>query len=225
MRSSSPPEEIASSSRWLVVSKPAGWLSVRPSVPGSEPVLADWLQEKYGKLWIVHRLDVGTSGVILFAKTAEDQRQASFWFHDHKIRKIYDLLAAGIPPAPVFRIREPVGGKPASTQVEVRERYGERAFLATACPRSGRRHQIRAHLAHQRCPILGDPEYGGPSVLASGGRRLEIPRVALHASRLELPTGEIFEAPPPGDFQSWVSVLREWAKAGESQKEGGSGDE
>lgn len=202
------PGEIASSSRWLVVSKPAGWLSVRPTTPGSEPVLADWLQEKHGKLWIVHRLDLQTSGVMLFAKTAEDHRQASFWFHDHKVKKTYELLAAATPPAPVFRIREPVQGKPATTQVEVRERFGERAFLASAFPRSGRRHQIRAHLAHQGCPILGDAEYGGPLALELGGRRLEVSRVALHASRLELPTGEVFEAPLPEDFQGWVSALR-----------------
>jgi 23S rRNA-/tRNA-specific pseudouridylate synthase len=106
-----------------------------------------------------------------------------------------------------MRVKRPVGGAPSVSQVEVRESYQE-GFLARVTPITGRRHQIRIHLAAEGHPLWGDVKYGGPAAVQVGGRELGIGRVALHSARLELPTREVFEAPWPADFQSWVEELR-----------------
>lgn len=198
------PTVLSETSRWLILMKPPGWLSVRPASRDPRPVLGDWLKGRSGaELFPVHRLDAETSGVILFAKGAEAHREASLWFQSRKVRKTYHALASGQPSAPMSRVSEPVGGQAALSQIEVKERFAG-AFLAQVTPRTGRRHQIRIHLASKGNPILGDTEYGGPRAL--GG--IEIARVALHAFRLELPGGERFEAQWAPDFAAWVEALR-----------------
>jgi 23S rRNA-/tRNA-specific pseudouridylate synthase len=98
---------------------------------------------------------------------------------------------------------------PSTTQVELRETYGDRACLLRVMPLTGRRHQIRIHLSEQGYPLLGDSQYGGPAeqVLPKGAL-LRVGRVALHAAKLELPTREVFEAAWPADFREWVEQLR-----------------
>lgn len=198
---------IAKTPQWLALYKPAGWLTI-PGRQTSAPVLSEWAEREHGKVWVVHRLDRETSGVVLMALTAEAHRQANLWFQNHEVRKAYDLLAQGRPRAPMLRIKEPIEGAPSVTQVECKQSF-EGCFLARAVPLSGRRHQIRIHLAHEGNSLLGDPTYKGPRQIAlPGGNVLEIGRVALHASRLELPTKEVFEAPWPEDFAGWVARLR-----------------
>jgi tRNA pseudouridine32 synthase/23S rRNA pseudouridine746 synthase len=149
----------------------------------------------------VHRLDRETSGVLLLARDADSHREANRWFEHHEIRKLYDFLAVGRLSAPLVKVKAPIQGAPALTQFEtVRARDG--FFHGRARPFTGKRHQIRIHLAGLGHSILGDSKYGGPREL--GGR--EYGRVALHASRLELPTGEVFESPFPADFAHWVSA-------------------
>ncbi len=211
------PEVIARTERWLVINKPAGWLTIPPSRPSAdstqnpEPVLSAWAlqyeREQGGdKIWVVHRIDRETSGVVLFARTSEDHRAANGWFEKHQVRKVYDCLAVGEASMPVLTLRKPIQGAPSITQVEVMEAWRE-GFLARVAPRSGRRHQIRIHLADEGHPLWGDTRYGGPRTVQVGGQDLEVGRVALHAARLELPTGEKFVAPWPADFQSWVDRL------------------
>jgi 23S rRNA-/tRNA-specific pseudouridylate synthase len=196
------PAVLAQSSSWLVIDKPAGWLSRAPSAPGSQPVVLDWARrEVEGPVLPVHRLDVETSGVILFARTADAHRQANEWFAKHQVRKIYHLLAQGEAPGePTVRINAEVGGKPAATLLEVRERFGGQGFYAHARPLTGRRHQIRLHLSGIGHPLHGDPAYGGDFRLAT--------RVALHAAELALPSGEVFKSSWPPDFAAWVEKLR-----------------
>ncbi|MGZ3687195.1 MAG: RluA family pseudouridine synthase [Bdellovibrionota bacterium] len=203
------PKLLQKTPRWLVLDKPAGWLTV----PGRElpgvPILSEWARENHGPVWVVHRLDRETSGVILLALSAEAHHEANDWFSSHEVRKFYDCLAIGRAEAPMFVVKEPVGGQSASSQIEVRETFGP-AFLARVRPTTGRRHQIRIHLAARGHPLLGDPTYGGTRELRlRGGESMSIPRVALHASRLELPGGEKFEAPWAEDFQAWVARLRQ----------------
>jgi 23S rRNA-/tRNA-specific pseudouridylate synthase len=194
------PRVIATTPDWLAVDKPAGWLTIPGRAPGI-PALSEWASGPAGgKAWVVHRLDRETSGVVLFARTAEAHRRANEWFRRHQARKTYECLAAGKPGAPVLRLDAPVEGAPSVTQVEVVERFGDAGFLARARPLTGRRHQIRIHLAEAGHPLWGDAAYGGPP-------RAE--RVALHASRLELPDGSVFEAPWPEDFAGWVRAARE----------------
>jgi 23S rRNA-/tRNA-specific pseudouridylate synthase len=165
------------------------------------------------KLWVVHRIDLETSGVVLFARTAESHRQANQWFESHEVRKQYDFLASGNPSQPVMKLSTPIEGRPSVTQIEVKERWGS-AFLGRAIPLSGRRHQIRIHLSKKGHPILGDRDYGGKSQLESPDLQspIEVKRVALHAYRLELPGGEKFEAPWPDDFRNWVEAMRSTRK-------------
>ncbi len=198
---------LAQTDRWMIVNKPAGWLTIPGrTAPGAVPlpVVQSRVEVEVGqKLWVVHRLDVETSGVLLFAKTPEAHREACQWFEKHRVKKTYEFLAEGALPMPVCRVSSPVKGLASLTQVESKESF-QGAFLGRAYPQTGRRHQIRVHLAAQGCPLLGDPTYGGKKEWAG----VSVPRVALHAARLELPTGEKFEAQWPEDFQSWVEAFR-----------------
>ncbi len=234
------PEIISQTSQWLVVSKPSGWLTIpgrdsRKTGVAPAPVLSEWAKQNFPSILVVHRLDRETSGIVLFALTPEDHKQANLWFQNRKIKKIYHCLAQGRPSAPILKINFPIAGAPSMTQVEVKERY-EEGFLAQVNPRTGRRHQIRIHLSNQGAqstqraqanqesqsnqeaqanrkaqngfPIWGDTLYGGPREIALGNRTLIVPRVALHASSLELPTGEVFKAAFAPDFADWLAQLR-----------------
>jgi 23S rRNA-/tRNA-specific pseudouridylate synthase len=203
------PKILFQSADWIVSAKPSGWLVIA----GRQlqvSVLREWVEKEVGeKIFVTHRIDQETSGLVLFARHADAHRQANEWFSKHEIKKNYDLLAGGKgPSAPLVRIAEPIKGAPSLTQLEVRERYGVHAFLGRAIPMSGRTHQIRIHLRSIGFPILGDDRYGGVGELALGAP-LAVGRVALHAAKLELPSGEVFEAPWPEDFQHWVTRLRE----------------
>ncbi|NDD91126.1 RNA pseudouridine synthase [bacterium] len=203
------PRLINQTPQWWVVDKPAHWLSV----PGrsEKPVVLEWLRQKHGEAWVVHRLDEETSGVMLFARSEAAHRLACQWFTEHSVRKVYEFLAQGSPRLPVFKVNQAIEGKPSSTQVEVQERFALSAGAAPECfvgrarPLTGRRHQIRIHLSGSGFPICGDRKYGGAFSLAPG---VEVARVALHASSLGLPSGEAFESPWPADFSQWVSQFR-----------------
>jgi 23S rRNA-/tRNA-specific pseudouridylate synthase len=203
MPESAEPQILASTPAWWVVNKPAGWLSVPPSQPERSrvSVITDWLRgQGPEQVFPVHRLDLETSGVLLLAKTPDAHARANAWFQKHEVRKLYHFLAGGPGlPEPTMRVTDPVRGKPATTLLEFRERLGEKAFLGWARPLTGRRHQIRLHLTGLGRPILGDREYGGDPAFS---------RVALHSARLELPSGERFEAPWPADFEGWHAELK-----------------
>lgn len=204
------PSVLKETPEWLVLSKPPHWLSI-PGRTGlgakNSKVLLDWAKEKYGPLWTVHRLDRETSGLILFGRTAEAHARANDWFQNRKTRKKYLCLALGQPVQPILKLNIPIEGKHCLTQIEVQEQFPS-AFLARVTPVTGRRHQIRIHLAGAGYPILGDTLYGGPQEISDiPGTRMD--RVALHAFSLELPSGEKFEAPLPADFENWLRRLRE----------------
>jgi len=183
---------LADTKSWIVVNKPSGWLSIAGRGQPGVPVLVDWLEQRWEGIWVVHRLDIETSGVMLFARSAEAHRLANNWFSSHEVRKVYEFLASGEPRSPTFIIKDEIAGKRACTQVEVLERFGKERFLGRALPVTGRRHQIRLHLARQGLPLLGDIQYGGDP--------RGVGRVALHAASLRLPSGEEFRASWPEDF-------------------------
>lgn len=200
---------LAQTSEWLVVAKEPGWLTIPGRDPSkSPPVLLEWLREHHPEAMTVHRLDRETSGVILFARSPEAHRKANGWFSSHETRKFYDALAEGELTSPMLRINAPIAGSASLSQVDRKEVYPG-CFLARVRIVTGRRHQVRIHLAGEGHPILGDLEYGGRRNLEEEGAvPLAFGRVALHAARLELPSGEVFEAPWPLDFASWVDELR-----------------
>ncbi len=196
---------------YWAVAKPAGWLVIPGRDPRDKaPVLHAWVEAQGGaRAWVVHRIDRGTSGLVLFARNPEAHARANGWFEAHRVKKEYDLIAQGQPALPMLRCDSPIEGKRSLTLIE-RKAQGHGAFLGRARISTGRRHQIRIHAAKAGHPILGDREYGGPEVWTPGPglAPIAVGRVALHAARLELPEGAgMFEAPWPADFAAWAGRL------------------
>jgi 23S rRNA pseudouridine1911/1915/1917 synthase len=140
---------------------------------------------------IVHRLDVGTSGLLVVASDDDAHEALAAMFAAHRADRRYLALVSGDVEHDRFdvdaplgrsgaRIRVATGGRAAATGFEVRERF-ERATLLEAIPRTGRTHQIRVHLSSVGHPIVGDARYGGGGDLA---RALGLARPFLHARRL-----------------------------------------
>jgi 23S rRNA pseudouridine1911/1915/1917 synthase len=141
---------------------------------------------------IVHRLDAGTSGLMVVAKSDEAYAELREMFHDHAVDRAYLALVRGRVANDAFAVEAPLGrraskivvdateGRRAETLFEVRERLTG-ATLLEAVPRTGRTHQIRVHLAAIGHPILGDRGYGGGGDDARG---LGLGRPFLHAWRL-----------------------------------------
>lgn len=141
---------------------------------------------------IVHRLDAGTSGLMIVAKTDEAYAALRSMFRAHAVQRRYLVLVRGSVVNDSFAVEASLGrraakvvidateGRRAETGFEVRERLAG-ATLLEAAPRTGRTHQIRVHLAAVGHPILGDRTYGGGG---DDARRLGLDRPFLHAWRL-----------------------------------------
>ena len=150
---------------------------------------------------IVHRLDVGTSGLMIVAKTDEAHEALALMMKRHAVERRYLALVRGAVPNDAFTVDAPLGrradriiidqtqGRHAETAFVVRARLPG-ATLLDATPRTGRTHQIRVHLAAIGHPILGDRPYGGAGDLARG---LGLDRPVLHSWRLA------FEHPVTGE--------------------------
>lgn len=217
----------------LVVNKPAGRLVI-PGRSGDETSLREELEARFGRLWVVHRLDRGTTGVLLFARTAEAHRTVNLAFDRGEPRKRYLALVAGTPPQE-RRIDVPIAparrgkmrparrgdprGKAAATLVRALEVFPARPWagvalaLVEALPETGRTHQIRVHLAAEGIPLAVDPDYGDEGPLRGPDGRILLERTPLHAARLELRhpgRGEAFaiEAPLPADMAEAIEALR-----------------
>lgn len=159
---------------------------------------------------LLHRLDAGTSGVIVAAKTKPAAARLSRAFAWREVEKTYLAVVGGTPEsasgmidAPIARIETDRGsqivaghdsGKRAVTRWR-RQAQGKDSALLEVTPETGRMHQIRVHLAYQGWPILGDAIYGEKNSAA---------RLMLHAQRLSVPDGagatDVFEAPVPDGF-------------------------
>ena len=160
---------------------------------------------------LVHRIDAGTSGLIIAAKTKPAMAFLSMEFAERRVNKRYLALVSGtIPPQekglceiPLLKVGRAVqpgridqGADEALTDWQVLSRHGTYALIE-ARPKTGRMHQIRAHLAALGCPILGDPIYGAGALTAE--------RLMLHAAGLEITLPDkkklALEAPVPEDFR------------------------
>jgi tRNA pseudouridine32 synthase/23S rRNA pseudouridine746 synthase len=201
---------------FLAVDKPAGVVSIAEAGKGGLPEL---LKDHFsGKIYPVHRLDRGASGVIVFAKNAAAHRHLNGEFDRRKVGKTYLALVDGTMAVSHGRISAPLRefgsgrmgvdpkrGKASSTEWKIAERL-DGATLLRVHPATGRRHQIRVHLYHIGHPILGDLRYGDRA------RQESVPRLMLHALALDfaLPSGErvCVEAPPPPSFEAVVAALR-----------------
>jgi len=177
-------------------------------------------------LRLVHRLDVGTTGVVLLARDDDAHRALSHALGARRIEKSYLALAWGHPrpregrydaplgpdPRDRRKMRVDPGGRPAATRYRVIA-APRHAALVELLPETGRTHQIRVHLAHAGHPIVGDDLYGGPrhrGVKERGLRdRLQPDHTYLHAWRLALPEplGPVLSAPLPSDFRAALEAL------------------
>ncbi len=216
----------------VVLDKPAG-LTVHPGAGQSTGTLVHRLLTSFpemagvggpGRPGIVHRLDKGTSGVIVVARTPEAYRALSAAFASRKIGKRYLAIVHGTPKSPQGTIEAPIGrhaserkkmtvradGRPATTRYRTLASAAGLALLELELL-TGRTHQIRVHLKYLRHPIIGDATYGEArhrELAAAPGRSVRnFPRPALHAWRLSFEhptTGEPvrFEAPLAEDMRA-----------------------
>ncbi|MBI3348653.1 MAG: RNA pseudouridine synthase [Burkholderiales bacterium] len=177
--------------RLVIIDKPAGLLSV----PGrTEPDCASArVQAAYPDALVVHRLDQATSGLLLFARGPQAQRELSADFAGRRVGKVYVAVVAGrlegeglidLPLGADWpnRPRQQVDllhGKPSQTRWRVLDHEGAYTRVALD-PLTGRTHQLRVHLAALGHAILGDTLYAAPDIAAAS------PRLLLHASELRL---------------------------------------
>jgi 23S rRNA pseudouridine1911/1915/1917 synthase len=192
----------------LVVDKPAGLLTA-PTPESDRNNLASLLARRSDPpqpVLVVHRIDLDTSGLLVFAKTADANRILSETFRRHDLLREYLAVAAGRVPDTLTIVDRPVGERDAITHLAVVERLGDLATVVRARLETGRTHQIRLHLQGSGHPVLGDRSYGdndGP----------QPPRMALHATALAFAhprTGAPlrFDSPWPPDIAGWLEQLR-----------------
>jgi len=196
----------------IVADKPAG-LVTAPTPESDRGDLLDQLARSYGEVFLVHRLDLPTSGLLVFARTREANKRLGAAFARHDVDREYRAVAIGaLAPQTVDR---PIQGKRAVTHFEAREALAG-ATLVTARLETGRTHQIRLHLAGLGHPVAGDHQHGGE---ASRTFEPRAPRLALHAAVLGFThpaSGERvrFERDLPDELASWIARLRVAAPAG-----------
>lgn len=204
------PRVLHEDARLVAIDKPAGPVVV-PGRDGGPSILAELSASRGERLWVVHRLDAGTSGVLVFARDAAAHRHLSLAFEGRDVEKVYLAVVRGVPPWDAITVEVPLhaarrgkmrpaapgeqGARDARTDLRVIERGTDRA-LVEARPRTGRQHQIRVHLRYAGFPLLLDPLYGART-------HPEIDRTPLHAARIDLPHPDggrrVIESPLPAD--------------------------
>jgi len=230
--------------RIIVFDKASGVASIRERFEVGVS-LKEMAEEKFGRLWTVHRIDKETSGVIIFARDAEAHRSLNGQFERHETIKIYAAVLEGempeqemridIPimsdPARPGRMRPSARGKESVTILRLRELFRGFSYVE-AQPLTGRQHQIRVHCRAIGMPLAVDAFYGNRSelLLSSFKRRYRsygqeerplIARLTLHAERLTVAhpgTGEpvTFAAELPRDMRALLNQLRK--AAGKAQR-------
>lgn len=217
----------------IVVDKPVGQV-VHPGAGNPSGTLVNGLLARYpdiadvgefGRPGIVHRLDIGTSGLLVVARTQHAYESLVEDLGERTVTREYTALVWGHPESNQGVVDAPLGrdprdplkmaivanGRPARTRFEVIERFGRPKVALLRCRlETGRTHQIRVHLEGTGHPVVGDATYGGAR------SQIRLDRPFLHAARLAFDhpsTGERleFESPLPPDLEAILDGLRSGA--------------
>jgi tRNA pseudouridine65 synthase len=203
----------------VAVDKPAG-LAVHRGWAPEHDVAMTRVRDALGRhVFPVHRLDRGTSGVLVLALHAEAARVLGRAFAAGAVHKTYLTLVRGIPPERGLidhalppgedRAQERVPARTAFVRREVFGRYA----LVEVRPLTGRLHQVRRHLKHIACPLIGDVNYGKGEHNRLFRERYQLHRLFLHATSIELPHPAdgatlIIESPLPVELTEVLARLR-----------------
>jgi len=231
-------ETLFSDESIVIVNKPAGILSIPDRYDPDAPVALAFLEPEFGELFVVHRIDKDTSGLLLYARNAEAHRALNAQFLSRQVEKSYLAIVRGRTEkdewdcddallADADRMHRTLvdrkHGKAAVSNFETVERFRDFSLVRIR-PETGRTHQVRVHCAETGYPIAADPLYGdGKPVLLSQIKRKwkgdefeERPllaRTGLHAERLAFvhPAGGRkmdLTAPLPKDMSALLAQLR-----------------
>ena len=224
----------------VVVNKPAGIIVIPDQHTYESKSLVGILKKQFNqKIWVVHRIDRDTTGVLIFAKNPQAHKDISMQFENSKVHKKYIALVSGVVEDDEGSINKPilisgravsidVTGKESITNFKVLESF-KSYTLVQALPLTGRRHQIRIHFWSLGHPLAIDSEYGigEPILLSSLKRNYKtkvgenekplISRLTLHAAvlTLTLPGAneeKTFESSLPKDFEITLKQLRKYGK-------------
>ena len=229
---------IYENDQFVAINKPPGMLTIPDRHDDALPSISQLLQKKYDKIFIIHRLDRETSGLILFAKNEESHRYFNGLFEQRKVEKYYMGLVLGSLSQPAgkmdFPISEHTGikgmmvidrkGKPSETDYEVVEDWGIYSLVKFQL-HTGRTHQIRVQSKHLGHPLACDEMYGNgqPILLSSFKKKFKLAihdeeerpmlnRLALHSYQLKFigPDRKPYDlvAELPKDIRALISQLK-----------------
>lgn len=232
-------EILFSDNDLLVVNKPSGIAVIPERIHTEREHLQNLLEKDFEKIFVVHRIDKGTSGVVCFARNEAAHKNLSLQFQEHSVKKIYKALVKGRMKTRSGTIDFPIAennsnagtmkvskqGKNAITHFKVEEEFKSATLLSIEIE-TGRTHQIRVHMAHYGNPLLVDEIYSGSNAfyLSSVKRnykhtdeteRPAISRLTLHAGQLTVihPSTEkeiTFTARLPKDLETVLKLLRKY---------------
>lgn len=225
---------IYSDSNLIVVNKPAGIPVIADGYTPEKSFVVKLLEPSFGRLFVVHRLDKETSGVVILARNSEIHRLLNTQFQNHTVRKEYICIVLGIPEWERIDLSRPLkingdrkhrtivdgqNGKPARTEFQRMEVFPSTALIQ-AVPHTGYTHQIRIHLTSLGYPILFDDLYSTEYSIKSTAQSIlsllppEIPSgMYLHAQSITISDPESekdlrFTVPPPEKWDQALNILR-----------------
>jgi 23S rRNA pseudouridine955/2504/2580 synthase/23S rRNA pseudouridine1911/1915/1917 synthase len=229
---------IYEDSDYIIIDKPAGMPSIPARGFSADKSASEFLSDRFGKIFTVHRIDAETSGVLCFALNAAAHKTLNEQFDLRLVEKKYAVLVEGRMekttgtidlPLREWKaglwITDPEKGKPSITHWTVLENFRQAAYLI-AEPQTGRQHQIRIHMKSISHPLLVDEKYGNrtqfflseikPAYKHSGEEQPLMKRLTLHASFIKFQNKQgktvQAEASLPADFEILLKQLRRWNK-------------